>query len=465
MRLVGNPVSLVGFYRHFVGAGEQGSRGDSNNTLFPSAPLPLFLFFLIFSLFTFHLSLFTLAQDPSQLQLELEQNINNSQALLQQREQEIAGIEAQLGDLGTQLEAQIAERDRVSGSLATLRGEQAALAETIATLESQLADTQAGLNDLQLQVADLKTRVQELLVGVYKQRSGRYARVLTQADSLHDLQVKNYYLSLLSNQDVDLVTELSLKATELFTLQETQNQQMAELQAQQTALQGNRVALEITQGDLETIVANLNATQEGQLATRKDLLLSQASLEASIAQSQNDLQAEIKRLQAEAAEKRRQAELAADTIKKDQLNQEAAQVEQRATNLAAPPPAMNSAYTAPVAFAEVYKRFGECGGNCIALRANSVGAEVVAVQPGLVVNASYLSANDGYLVAIQHADGTITAYSNLQGNPNVQSGEQVTQGAVLGYLGGGALVPQDVLKFYLRQANGSYVDPAKILGL
>jgi septal ring factor EnvC (AmiA/AmiB activator) len=413
--------------------------------------------------FLLYLSSAVFAQDPSQKQLELEANITNSQALFQQQQQEITSIETQLGDLGAQLDAQIAERDRVSNELAALREEQATLTESIAMLETQLAETQSRLGELQVQVADLKVRVQELLVGVYKQRSGRYARVLTQADSLHDLQVKNYYLSLLSDQDVDLVTELSVKATELITLQDAQNQQMNELQTQKTALEGNQVALEIAQGDLETIIANLDATKEGQLATRKDLLESQASLEASIAESQNQLQAEIKRLQEEAAEKRRLAALAADAIQRDQLNKEADQVEQRATNLSAPRPAMVSGYISPVANGEIYLAFGKCG-RCIALRANSAGAPVFAAQSGVVLTADFLSANDGYLVSVQQENGIIIAYSNLQKSPPVKVGDQVAQGDTLGYLGGGGVIPADVLKLYVRTGQNEFVDPASVLG-
>jgi septal ring factor EnvC (AmiA/AmiB activator) len=446
-------VSFVIGYCAVIEGGKRKEKGGRRKILIYLLPFTFYLLPLIF------------AQDPSQLQLDLEQNINNTQALLDQRRQEIASIEAQLGETGTQLEAQIAERDRVSGQLAKLREEQAALTESIATLETQLADTQSKLGEVQVQVADLKTRVQDLLVGVYTQRSGRYAQVLSKADSLHDLQVKNYYLSLLSDQDVDLVTELSLKATELINLQTTQNEQMESLEAQKTELDGNQVALEITQSELETIVANLNATREGQLVTQKDLLESQMSLEATISDLQTQRQAEIARLQEEARQKREAAARAADAIQKEQLTREADQVEQRATNLSSPPPKMAAGYIAPVASPEIFKPYGECGGTCVAIRANSVGAAVLAVQPGTVLNADFLSANDGCLVTIQHADGSITAYSNLQKMPTVQSGDQVAQGDVLGYLGGGGLIPADVLKFYFRQSNGSYVDPAKTLGL
>ena len=445
--LVGGFYTLIGQRRE-----EKGERREEKKTLYS---LLFTLYFLLFTL--------SFAQTPSQLQLELENNIANTEALLNQREEEIASLESQLGETASQLESQIAERDRTSNDLAALREEQIVLTDGIAVLEGQLADTQAKLEELQVQVADLKVRVQELLVGVYKQRSGRYARVLSRADSLHDLQVKNYYLSLLSDQDVDLVTELSVKATELINTQDTQNQQLSDLQAQKTALEANQVALEVKQSDLETIVANLESTREGQLATRIDLLESQASLEATISELQTQREAEIARLQEEARLKREAAARAATQIEEDNLNQEAADAEQRAENLSGPLPQMAPGYVSPLSYARVYSPYGECG-SCLALRANAAYAPVFAVQPGVVLNANLLSANDGYLVSIQHADGTIAVYSNLQPSLPVRSGDKVAQGDVLGYLGGGGIVPPDVLKIYVRTGENKFTDPAKLLG-
>jgi murein DD-endopeptidase MepM/ murein hydrolase activator NlpD len=416
-------------------------------------------------LFLFSLS-FAFAQQPSDLQRQIESDIANSQALLQQREQEIASIEAQLGETAARLEAQLAERDRVSNELAALRDEQLVLTESITTLEAQLSETRAKLDELQSQVADLKTRVQELLVAVYKQRTGRYAGVLAQADSFHDLQVKNYYLSLLSDQDYELINQLSLTATELITTQEAQNQQMSELQAQKTALEQNQAALERKQADLDYIIADLDSTREGQLASRKDLLESQASLEASILALQDQRAAEIARLQEEARRKREEAARAATALEQERLQREAANAEQRASNLAAPRaalPPMASGYSSPVSNAQIYLPFGDCG-RCLALRANTSGAAVLAVQSGIVLDSRLLSANDGFIVSVQHADGTITAYTNLQNRPTVQSGDQVEQGDVLGYLGGGVIIPPDVLKIYVRTGQNQFVDPAQVLG-
>lgn len=403
---------------------------------------------------------FALPQNVSELQLKLENSISSSQALLQQRAEEIAGIELQLGESAQTLDAQIAERDRISGELAALREENIVISDSIAALEAQLTETQSSLEQLQVQVAELKTRVQELLVNVYKQRSGRYARVLTQADSLHDLQVKNYYLSLLSDQDVNLVTELSSKATELINLQDAQNQQINELQIQQATLEDNRAALEVKSRELETAINNLNATREGQLATQKDLLQSQIDLEAKLADLQTQRQIEIVRLQEDARLKREKAVSAANALEQERLNIEAKAVEERAANLSISPPMLSDSRGIPLARLNI---IGPVGSG-IALRADTEGAPVYSALPGTVIQFIYISANDGYMVAIEHSNNMITAYSNLQPEVAVKIGERVEEGQLIGYLGGGGLVPPNVLKFYVKDAlKNAFIDPLSVL--
>ncbi len=101
------------------------------------------------------------------------------------------------------------------------------------------------------------------------------------------------------------------------------------------------------------------------------------------------------------------------------------------------------------------------------LRAPTANAAVRSVQAGVVYTVNFVSANDGYLVAVRHSDDLITIYTNLQ-PPRVKPGDRVQQGEILGYLGGGTLVPSDELRFWAQVPNRSgswaFADPAKLLG-
>jgi hypothetical protein len=119
----------------------------------------------------------------------------------------------------------------------------------------------------------------------------------------------------------------------------------------------------------------------------------------------------------------------------------------------------------PFDIAEVISPFGDAGSNGVTLRTLQMDSHVLAVQAGKILSVEFLGPNDGYLVAIKHPDGFITAYSNLQRNTRVEVGDEVAQGDLLGYVGGGFLLPYDQLKLYVKNSEGSYVDPMQFLNV
>ncbi len=63
---------------------------------------------------------------------------------------------------------------------------------------------------------------------------------------------------------------------------------------------------------------------------------------------------------------------------------------------------------------------------------------------------------------VVHTETLSTVYTNLQ-EPLVQEGERVRQGQVLGYTGGGLLIPPDALEFRVAVRVGGetrFVDPS-----
>ncbi|MCA9837724.1 MAG: M23 family metallopeptidase [Trueperaceae bacterium] len=122
-------------------------------------------------------------------------------------------------------------------------------------------------------------------------------------------------------------------------------------------------------------------------------------------------------------------------------------------------------YAFPIPNPSILSRFGEQGSGII-LRTPQAGEAVVAVQAGTVTAMSKFSANDGYIVTIEHADQLSTTYLNLQAVPLVRVGDLVSKNQVIGYLGGGSLTPANVLKFFAsRYLNGSlsFIDPASLM--
>lgn len=399
----------------------------------------------------------------SERKAQLEEAITNQTRFIEQRQEALEAIRTELGSLSTALGERLGERERVSGELTLIQNERGALLSEIETLNTQIADVEAQIAVLDDQLADLKVRVRGLLVNLYKQGSSRSAEILSQAESFHDLRVKNHYLSLLSQQDIDLIEEIDAAAAQLFSLQDTNRSNLAELNAKEAALRSNEAELESKGAELDALVAELELSYEGQLSLQQARLEEQAELERTLNALVSDLDRENERI-AELVRQRERAEAAVS-----ERNREGAAPPETGPATSAGPelPPLVSGYVYPLTSPKLVRSFGESGFPNVRLQSREAGAAVYAVQPGIVFEVGLVSANQGHLVVIQHDEGLFTTYVNLQAAPPVRPGDRVSQNEVIGYLGGGALIPADVLEFYtgwFEAGKINYTDPATLLG-
>lgn len=404
------------------------------------------------------------AVDTSQKRA-LESDIQRYSDLLSARHDEISAIEAALGQTAAALDAQIAERDRVNAELRDLRAAQAELEQEVTQLEAQRDATEARITSLSGQLDDLKARIRGLLDNLYRQRSAGFAAGLARSKSFHELQVHNHYLALLSEQDVAVVTELDTLLGQLRDAQQDLANQLAALEAKHQELAANQAEREAKRAELETIIANLQATQAGQLAQKQSLLEEQDQLAAELDDLQGRLDAEIERLRV--AEQQARAEAARFAQDREQQLDYQRQADEARARLDAltNQQTLSTGFVMPLEQGRIISRFGEGNNSYIGIEATVPNAAVRVVQSGTVVAISYLGANFGYMVAVQHGGGLTTVYTNLR-EPVVDVFDPVQQGQVLGYLGGGTL-SSDVLPFYARTDTASgravFVDPAPLL--
>ncbi|HEX7003889.1 MAG TPA: peptidoglycan DD-metalloendopeptidase family protein [Trueperaceae bacterium] len=417
------------------------------------------------------LCLLLLNPAPAQFELDtsrreaLEAEIADYQELLEAREAEASAIEEALSQTSSNLQARIAERDEVSSQLAGLRSRHEALREEIRLLNEQLANTQERINGLLEDLEILKARISALLVNLYQQRAGRFAGILSQAESFHDLQVKNVYLSLLSQRDNQVVENLGATLDQLSLAQQQLRDQLATKEAAEAELVANEERLEEAEARLASIIAELESTRAGQMAQRQSLIEAQEEIEETLANLDQQLDDEIERLRAEEARLRREA-AEAFLDERSRLLEQADELRQRRENLEMPLTAAPSGYVYPLAGHSILSEYGEDNNSYMALRAPVPNAAVVAVADGVVRGVAFLSANDGYMVSVAHSDRLSTVYTNLR-PPIVQVGDRVTKGEVIGNLGGSTLVAPDVLKLWVQvteNGRSAFVDPAVALG-
>lgn len=408
------------------------------------------------------------AQLDTSLRDRLAEEARRYQQMLDQRRAEVRDIERSLGDTRQRLEERIAERDRVSAQLADLEQRRRELQARIAELQEERGRTEERIAEEESNLSALRERIRSLLVNLHRQRVHRGATVLARADSLHDLQVKNYYLSLLSRQDVQLVAEVDAQLAELRELRQQLSDQLAELSRAEQQLADNQAALETARAELQSIIAELDQTREGQQAQRAALMEAQSRLESELAATESRLQREIERLEEEERRLRAEAErFVNDREQREALLQEAERTRERITNLTSPQQANASGFVGPLEGGRLISAYGEGNNSFVALRAPEENAAVFAVQGGVVVAAQSIGANDGYMVAIRHDAVLTTVYTNLR-PPEVRVGDQVARGEVIGFLGGGTIPPPDVLRLYARARDGgreAFVDPRTALGL
>lgn len=397
----------------------------------------------------------------------LEQDLQRYQQLLDARTDDIRDIEAALGATAANLQQRIRERDEVSEQLAQRRREREQILQQISTLEAQRADTEERIDLLEGRIGELQVRVQDLLLSLYKQRGRRSAAGLVDSETFHEMRVRNHYLGLLSQQDANVLNELDNVLTSLGLEREQLARQLTELSAAEAELAQAEAELQSAQARLAQVIDELNATQSGQLIQQQALMEEQSQIERTIGSVSSQLDREIARLREEERRAREAAaQFAQERDRQLELQRQADLAQARADALSAPLAPTSTGFILPFEDATLISRFGEGNNSYLGIRAPVNNAAVRAVQAGVVAGVTYLGANLGYMLVLQHEDGLTTIYVNLR-QPLVELYETVTQGTVLGYLGGGTLTRNDMLQFYAQRAGANaqaFIDPAPLLG-
>ena len=221
------------------------------------------------------------------------------------------------------------------------------------------------------------------------------------------------------------------------------------------------------QVDIEQTLANAEAALQEELARlRRAAELARRREEAAREREAAAREREAAARARGAEEQQRQA--AEEAVREwQQFSQEAEDLEDQIRTLETPTNLGDGEFTLPFANPGLVSGFSEGGASQILLRAEQPGTAVRAVKGGTVWRVQRISANSGYLVAILNGPELITAYSNLQFPDSITIGDQVEQGQIIGYLGGGTLTPPDTLQFRMGTPQGSgavWYDPAPYLG-
>ncbi|MGC8967758.1 MAG: murein hydrolase activator EnvC family protein [Thermus sp.] len=381
----------------------------------------------------------------------LEAEAARARALDQKAQEQIQRLNRELSRLSQRVQNLLLEKARLEEEIRRLEGERQALRREIAQLKETVRETEARIAKLEGNLAALKERLKALMRSLYRERSSRYLPLL-RAQSFTDLAVRARWVGYISRQDTELVRLFQATLKALKEERERLALLLQDLTAKEAALAENQRKLESQRQGLEATLKNLRQEEEGKKALLRDALTERQRLQRALAELQAKVLEERRKLLAlKEAERRRQEEA-----------RRRQQAQGQPTVVVPPPPlpATVGRLAFPVPGGRVLVPYGQEGPFQV-LQGPSPGSPVQAAAEGYVAGILYLP-NLGYTVMLAHTETLSTVYTNLQ-EPLVQEGERVRQGQVLGYTGGGLLIPPDELEFRVAVRVGEetrFVDPS-----
>jgi len=262
------------------------------------------------------------AQFSSSADLErYRSQLQGSQAARAVQAQQIAGLERDIAGLSAQ------ER-QVQGQLEVSNTRIADLDNQKRDVEAQILDTQSKIADLESQIAVTEARVARqraavnaLLLRMYKNKSGDFVKLVSRAESMHDLLLRAQYANILSSADLQLIATLKLDLEKLGT----QRQNLVALTDQLNSLQRQLIAkldgLKVQRQNQKSAIANLQQSKAGRSALKLETVRAQQRTEAQMQVLVGNMAQERARL-----EDARQARLKALAIEQARRIEEARQI-------------------------------------------------------------------------------------------------------------------------------------------
>ena len=448
------------------------------------------------------------AQDTSQKLQQLQQQLSQQQQLSTQQAQQLSQLRARLTQIGARQRATLARLDTLADSISTLQAQGHDLKDRIATTERQIADLEARIAERQARVDRLAEDVRQLMQALYRERSGRYLSLLSQARSLSDLLVRARYANVMGTENVRVIEALKAERAALDEARSQQVVQRDQLAGLVQQLQVKLAALVQQRGQQSSLLAQLRQNAQGQKALQTETQAQRVLTAQSISQlvtgivTEKNRLAEERRRRIEEERRRREAELArlraqqeairrerarlaaiaeeqrqaqaraaqqrqaaaqeaAAQAQRDRLQREQSAVQDQQDQLQqeqeqsqrdlAPLPTTVGRLTFPLPGGRVSSVYG-ASGPWVVLSGGPGGGVVAAAGGNVLEVVSY--ANTGWVVIVQHTDSVLTVYGGLS-SVSVAKGQHIEAGQTVGVTGGSPLYGATSAMFQLNVAGRS----------
>jgi murein DD-endopeptidase MepM/ murein hydrolase activator NlpD len=350
------------------------------------------------------------------------------QSQLDAKQSQIHQLQGKKQVLTTDLQRYNEQIDDLAGQVAVLRNREALVVADLRQVQAQLRTAKDQLEVLHRRLHRSLGALRNRLVDIYRSNEPDMLTVILQSDGFDDLLSRYEYLRRVEDQDAEVVTRVR-------GLRNTTRDTVAQVEADKARIEAKKAELERTRSQLEARQADLDAARD-----------EKASALGSVNQNIKELDGDVSAIQDKIA-----AQIQASSSAATPLPAGPVQGGVSSSGMIWP---VNGPITSP--FCE-QRPWEACHpGIDIGVPA---GTPIRAAMDGTVIFTQSEAESGGYgnYTCIDHGGGLSTCYAH-QSSFAVSTGEHVSQGQVIGYVGCTGLCFGDHLHFEVR-VNGSVVDP------
>lgn len=367
-------------------------------------------------------------------------NTKAASTSLKEAEQEKKALEKELAEAKEAIADLKQSKGNAEEKLAALNERLMNISERITTLEKQLEDKNNDILDTKEQLEearkieaqqyeDMKIRIQFM----YENSHTTYLQLLLEAKDISSLLNSVEYISEIQRYDREKLEEYKETVEYVAGVEKQLEQDYEDLQEMKASVEEEKASVAALMKQKETELANI--------ANDIDTAQSEADYYAAEIQAQEELIAEIKRIEAEKAAAGKNNHPYTGGVFTWPCPSSTRVTSDYGTR------------TSPTSGASTNHKGIDIGAEA--------GADIVAAASGTVTSAAYSSAAGNY-VMIDHGGGVYTVYMHASALL-VSPGQEVSAGQVIAKVGSTGISTGNHLHFGVS-VNGSYVSPWSYLG-
>ena len=337
----------------------------------------------------------------------------------------------------------------------------------IELLESDIAGLEASIAEKEAEVEEGIEKFGQRLRALYMAGNDSMASVLTGSADFYDMLARMEFVERVSKHDNDLIDSLHV--------------QISELETSKSELQDKLAAMELKKAEEEKYYEELRETYNNHAETKQmqenmiaDYQKRASDIASEQQQVEQELQAEIRRLQ-EIEEQKRKEEEARRKKEEEERKKAAEAAGTEYIPQAAPLTYSDTGFIWPVPSVRNmtdtygYRTIAEEGGagdfhkGIDINKPNCYGEPIVASAAGTVITASNTGNGYGIHVVIDHGDKIATLYGHMS-SCAVSVGDRVEQGQTIGYIGATGYAYGNHCHFEVR-LDGQHTNPLNYVNI